>query len=386
MLSETELQDLLLAVLSGSAPAAEQVLAAADLSDEVRDRLQRAVAAESPAEAAGALGDQLHLMSADRDLVNECYRAAFYAGPASLEMADNPLFAYFVSRRSGRPLDKWVHYFLVYHQVLSAYRGQPVKVFEIGTYHGGGLDLLSHYLGPQAQVYGMDIEMGSERVGEPHTVIVGDQSDPDWLQRMSQAYGPFDIVIDDGGHTMKQQIVSAETLFPLLNDGGVYIVEDCHTSYWERFQDAEQTFLDWVRDRIDDLNTVHIDGREFTVWSDHLDSIAVHDSLVVLHKKQRFRPFCEMVGTNEFLLRNRLQASALIALRAVRDETNRELTEALAEVRQSLAEVRGELAGTQAELAGVREELASSRGEVAAMRASRSWRMTAGLRREHREG
>lgn len=381
MLTETELQDLLLAVLSESSPAAEEVLSGSDLTDEVRTRLHAALAALSPAEAAAALGDELHLMEADRDLVNECYRAAFYAGPASLEMADNPLFAYFVSRRSGRPLDKWVHYFPVYHQVLSRYRGQPVKVFEIGTYHGGGLDLLSHYLGPQAQIYGMDIEMGSERVGEPHTVIVGDQSDPDWLQRMSQAYGPFDIVIDDGGHTMKQQIVSAETLFPLLNDGGVYIAEDCHTSYWERFQDTDQTFLDWVRDRIDDLNAVHIDGRAFTVWSDHLDSIAVHDSVVVLHKKRRFRPFSEMVGTNEFLLRSRLQAGALIAMRTIRDHTNWELTEELAQVKESLAEVRAELAETQQELESSQQAVDSTREQLTAIEASRSWRMTSGLRK-----
>ena len=40
-------------------------------------------------------------------------------------------------------------------------------------------------------------------------------------------------MIDDGGHTMEQQIVSIETLFPLLADGGVYLVEDTHTSYWD---------------------------------------------------------------------------------------------------------------------------------------------------------
>ncbi len=381
MLTDTQLQDLLLAVLSGGPAAVEEVLAGADLTDDDRSRLQRTLEDVPPAEAARGLGDQLHLMDADRDLVNECYRAAFYAGPASADMSDNPLFAFFASRRTGRPLDKWVHYFPVYHEVLAGYRGQPVKVLEIGTYHGGGLDLLSHYLGPQAQVYGMDIQMGSERVGEPHTVIVGDQSDPEWLERMSEAFGPFDIVIDDGGHSMKQQIVSAETLFPLLNDGGVYIVEDCHTSYWEGFQDADQTFLDWVRERIDDINAVHVAGREFSVWSDHLDSIAVHDSLVIMHKKRRFRPFCEVVGTNEFLLRDRTQATALIALRAIRDETNRGLAEELTKVQESLAEVHDELVDARQELAGKQEELAIRQEELAIMRASGSWRMTSGLRK-----
>jgi 23S rRNA U2552 (ribose-2'-O)-methylase RlmE/FtsJ len=374
MLSETDLQDVLLSVLTGAADPARQTLFAADLTDDERARLLEALDGREPSEVAQALGDALHLMRADRDLVNECYRAAFYAGPASAQMADNPLFAYFVSRRSGRPLDKWVHYFPVYHEVLAPYRGQSVKVLEIGTFHGGGLDLLSHYLGPQAQVFGMDIQMGSERVGEPHTVIVGDQSDPDWLQRMSEAFGPFDIVIDDGGHTMKQQIVSAEILFPLLNDAGIYIAEDCHTSYWEEFQDAEQTFLDWVRDRFDDVNAVHVDGREFSVWSDHLDSITVADSVVVLRKKHRFRPFSEVVGDNEFLLRSRLQASALIALRTIRDRANFDLAQEVSQAQEDLAQTRGELDRTMGQLASVQAQLET-------MRASRSWRMTSGLRK-----
>ena len=50
---------------------------------------------------------------------------------------------------------------------------------------------------------------------------------------MVDRYGPFDIIIDDGGHTMEQQIASIETLFPALNEGGVYLCEDTHTSYWE---------------------------------------------------------------------------------------------------------------------------------------------------------
>lgn len=360
MLTESELQDLLLAVLSGATDTAKETIAQAELSEVERARLAAALDAASPSEAARALGDELHLLHADRDLVNECYRAAFYSGPDSLELADNPLFAYFLSRKSGRPLDKWVHYFPVYHQTLDRFRGQPIKVLEIGTFHGGGLDLLSHYLGPQAHVYGMDIAMGSERVGEPHTVIVGDQSDPDWLTRMSEAYGPFDVVIDDGGHTMKQQIVTAETLFPLLNDGAVLIVEDCHTSYWAGFQDADRTFLDWVRERVDDINAVHDGDRAFSVWSDHLDSIAIYDSLVILHKKRRFRPFSEVVGSNEFILRDRDQASALISLRTIRDETNRLLAEDLAEAQESVGRLQNELEQIQG---------------------SRSWRMTAGLRR-----
>jgi len=42
---------------------------------------------------------------------------------------------------------------------------------------------------------------------------------------------PFDIIIDDGGHSDKQQIVSLETLFPALKYGGYYFLEDLHCSF-----------------------------------------------------------------------------------------------------------------------------------------------------------
>ena len=48
--------------------------------------------------------------------------------------------------------------------------------------------------------------------------------------------GPdLDIVIDDGGHSMNQQITSFHTLFPLLKNKGLYVIEDLHTSYWRGY-------------------------------------------------------------------------------------------------------------------------------------------------------
>ena len=44
-----------------------------------------------------------------------------------------------------------------------------------------------------------------------------------------------DIVLDDGRHTDEQQIVTTEHLKPLVKDGGLLIVEDCHTSYMNTY-------------------------------------------------------------------------------------------------------------------------------------------------------
>jgi len=59
----------------------------------------------------------------------------------------------------------------------------------------------------------------------------GDQSKEDDLSQVFQD-GPFDVIVDDGGHSMHQQIVSLRTLFRHVKPGGVYVIEDLLTSYF----------------------------------------------------------------------------------------------------------------------------------------------------------
>lgn len=42
----------------------------------------------------------------------------------------------------------------------------------------------------------------------------------------------FDLIIDDGGHSMVQQITSLQHLWKAVKPGGFYILEDLQTSYW----------------------------------------------------------------------------------------------------------------------------------------------------------
>ena len=57
----------------------------------------------------------------------------------------------------------------------------------------------------------------------------------------------FDIVLDDGGHELRMQQASFEALFPSMRPGGVYIVEDTHTSMWPMFGGS---FLDYVHSHV----------------------------------------------------------------------------------------------------------------------------------------
>ena len=112
---------------------------------------------------------------------------------------------------------------------------------------------------------------------------------------------------------MEQQITSIETLFPTLNDGGVYIVEDCHTSYWEQFGGGlgrEGTFIEWVKRRVDDLHRYHLPEPIDETWTATVDGIHCYDSVVVLDKKSRMPPFAEQAGTSCFVYQPRFVGDA----------------------------------------------------------------------------
>ena len=56
-----------------------------------------------------------------------------------------------------------------------------------------------------------------------------------FLKKLYAALPPLDILIDDGGHTMNQQITTFEVLFDKVKEDGIYLCEDLHTSYFKYF-------------------------------------------------------------------------------------------------------------------------------------------------------
>lgn len=424
MLGSEAVTNVLLAVATGFTDRALNVIAmSTEVDEEARSILYKAVNTDHDRSAqARRFGDALRSLGAERTLVNECYRVSFYSGDAWQELLDNRLYAFFTANSGGPPLDKWVHYFPIYDRHLARYRGSPVRVLEIGVYRGGGLELLRSYLGSGAQLVGIDIdEAARAAVDGRYQVEIGDQADPDFLRRVSEAHGPFDIVIDDGGHTMRQQIASVETLFPLLAEGATYLVEDCHTSYWPEYADqppGTPTFVEWVKERIDDLHAFHhsqVEALE-APWRTHLGSLHVYDSVVVLEHERHLAPFSELRGTSGYINHNRDIGMLQLEMLATRDaavvlaadatgraaaaegkasaesqQSNEEIRILRAELVESQAAIgrlRGDLDGIEADLGKVSDELAHTSGDLLGawgiiqdMRRSTSWRVTGPLRR-----
>jgi hypothetical protein len=363
MLDQETMKAVLLALAERSDDDVERAISESDVLDDADRALLRAAldSADTPAGMARALGDAVRDAGEIDFLANECYRAAFYLGDGLPGLQGDPLFGYFSTKRTGRILDKWIHYFPIYTEHFSRFRGRPVRVLEIGVYRGGSLDMWRWFFGPDATLVGADIDERAREVSAPdHVVEIGDQTDPEFLRSLSERYGPFDIVIDDGGHEMRQQIVTAETMFPLLAEGGVLLTEDCHTSYWDAYQGGTGrpgTFIEWCKAKVDDVNGYHQPQPLDRVWTDTLGSVSFYDSVVVLKKQQRFAPFAEQVGHAEFLLLPRFAAQHVTELAARRDAAVAQRDALRRQQHHDREAIEAERARLRAELAELQTEL-----------------------------
>ncbi len=112
---------------------------------------------------------------------------------------------------------------------------------EVGVQNGGSAQMWKKYFGKPAQIVGVDINPNCKQLEEEQIAIeISSQEDPKFWAAFKEKYPRVDILLDDGGHTMNQQIVTFREMFPHIKDGGLYMCEDCGTSYWEKYGGAWQ--------------------------------------------------------------------------------------------------------------------------------------------------
>jgi hypothetical protein len=157
-----------------------------------------------------------------------------------------------------RIIHKWTHYFPAYERHFGHYVNRPCVLLEIGVGEGGSLQMWKRYLGPYAQIVGIDLREECAALEEEQVAIrIGHQADPAFLGRVIEEFGPPDIIIDDGTHVMQHVLTSFRVLYPRLDRNGVYAVEDLHTAYWPEFGGGlrrEGTFIEVCKSLIDELN------------------------------------------------------------------------------------------------------------------------------------
>src|SRR5690554_978194 len=139
---------------------------------------------------------------------------------------------------NGKVSDKWSSYLHEYDRLFSGYRDRPISLLEIGIQNGGSLELWAKYFTQAQKLVGCDIDPKCEALHYDDSriaVVVADANQDAGQQAILAHSSAFDLIIDDGSHQSSDIVRSFARYFPVLSDGGLYIVEDLHCGYWKEF-------------------------------------------------------------------------------------------------------------------------------------------------------
>jgi hypothetical protein len=179
---------------------------------------------------------------------------------------------FFNARTSGRGIHKWLQYFPAYNRHFGQFIGKEVHIMEIGIQSGGSLDMWKSAFGPNAHVYGADINAPCKLYEDNRTkVFIGDQADPKFWDNVKKQVPRIDILIDDGGHTQDQMTATLGLMLEHLSPNGIYVTEDIHgqeNPFWHALQ----------------LNQLDSSLFHFKDLGKHISSVHVYPYLLVIEK------------------------------------------------------------------------------------------------------
>lgn len=199
-------------------------------------------------------------------------------------------------------VDKWLHYFDIYDQWFKSFKNKPVVILEIGVFQGGSLKMWRDYFGKEAKIFAIDINPLCKQFETDNTeIFIGSQENRRFLQDVKNKMPKIDILIDDGGHTMNQQIITFEEMYSHINYNGLYLCEDLHTSYWETYGGGfkkEGSFIEYAKRLIDKLNAWHVKDSEIDIDVFTRSTFGLHfyDSILLIEKKQINPPSSKIIG------------------------------------------------------------------------------------------
>jgi hypothetical protein len=198
-------------------------------------------------------------------------------------------------KKSQFPINKWHHYIPIYDSYFSPFRGTEVRFLEIGVSKGGSLRLWRDYFGPEAKIFGIDIDPACAKFDGVHgEVRIGSQDDSQFLESVINEMGGVDIVLDDGSHQMRHIKKTLQILFPEVSNSGLYVIEDLHTSFWKSFgggNSRDNFLLKFLPELVLDMHRwYHSLPAVHPTISRSLPAIHIYDSIVVLEKDPTHRP------------------------------------------------------------------------------------------------
>ena len=186
---------------------------------------------------------------------------------------------------------KFKNYFPIYEKLFSKFRGKKITFVEIGVLSGGSLFMWKKYFGNDARIIGIELNPEAKKFEkEGFEIFIGNQSDEGFWKDFFEKVGEVDIILDDGGHTNFQQIVTCCSCIPFIKDNGLMVVEDVFHSYGLSygakgfFNPSKYSFINFCKKSIDDINFRFPDSKKFKFsLNKFIYSVEFYESIVAFN-------------------------------------------------------------------------------------------------------
>ena len=186
-----------------------------------------------------------------------------------------------------------------YELFFSKIKSDKIKLLEIGiggydatNLGGASLRMWKKYFS-KGHIYGLDIHDKSKINEDRIKTFKCDQTDKKRLSEIILEIGNPDIIIDDGSHKNNHVIETFNILFPMMNDGGIYVIEDVHTSYRDGYGGDSKnlynknTTMNYFKQITDNTNKKYFDrsllGKNYETPTD-IRFIYFSSSLIIIKK------------------------------------------------------------------------------------------------------
>ena len=174
----------------------------------------------------------------------------------------------------------------VYEEYFEPLRETELVLLEIGVLGGASLRMWREYF-PGARIFGIDVDPEAvAHAADRISVLIGSQSDILFLDTVLERTGRPDIVLDDGSHHVRDQTTTLLHLWRHVKPGGIYVVEDLHTSYMPQYNMRWRepgTTMEFLKDVADDVNAGWHDR---PVLLSDVYSVAFFQELCILRKRR----------------------------------------------------------------------------------------------------
>lgn len=194
-----------------------------------------------------------------------------------------------IGRACGTDKHGLHHYLEFYHELLRPLRHRKINMLEIGVLGGNSLCMWDAFFShPGTRIWGADIH---DRWNPPPAsrinIRIGNASEAPFINQLVSETGPFDLIIDDGSHFSREQKETFHLLWPHVKPGGIFLVEDTHSSYHYPWTDnGEESFVCSLMNHIHRVNEYGKD--ECGVPSEcDIEEIVIRKSVVVFKKNSK---------------------------------------------------------------------------------------------------